>query len=175
MKRFLLFLLMATSSLICCCQSIKSVAILEVVDKADQLEYGQKLLIRSALSRAITNTKGFEAFDRTDVDAIMQEHDFQRTGLVSAEDIKAIGEMTGAAYVLVAEGVLMDGGIFLTAKILNVETAKVEVTDNELLKDAKATSIQNGCQKLARKMFGVLAGSSTSTNKFLELFQPKQK
>lgn len=173
MKRFLLFILMAASSMIGCCQAIKSVAILEVVDKANQLEYGQKLMIRSGLCRAITNTKGYEAFDRTDIDAIMSEHDFQRTGLVSADQIKAIGEMTGAAYVLVAEGVLMDGGIYLTAKILNVETTKVEVTDYEQLKDAKAASIQSGCQKLARKMFGALAGSSTSTNKFMGIFQQK--
>ena len=173
MKRFLLLFFMAACSMIGYCQAIKSVAILEVVDRPNQLEYGQKLMIRSGLCRAITNTKGFEAFDRTDIDAIMAEHDFQRTGNVSDKDIKKIGEMTGAAYVLVAEGVLMDGGIYLTAKILNVETSKVEVTDNVMIKDTKSASIQNGCRTLATNMFGVLSGTSTSTNKFFEFFHAK--
>ena len=173
MKRVLLLFFMAACSMIGYCQAIKSVAILEVVDRPNQLEYGQKLMIRSGLCRAITNTKGFEAFDRTDIDAIMSEHDFQRTGLVSEAEIKEIGEMTGAAYVLVAEGVLMDGGIYLTAKILNVETSKVEVTDNVMIKDTKSASIQNGCRTLAANMFGVLSGTSTSTNKFFEFFHAK--
>lgn len=164
-KIFLLSLLFAWTGMVFA-DNVMKVAILEVVDKEKKLEYGDKLMLRSNLTRAVTNTDGYEAFERADIDAIMQEHDFQRTGNVSDKDIKKIGEMTGAAYVLVAEGALVKGGIYLTAKILNVETTKVEVTDNILLTDASSTSIQNGCRTLATKMFGALAGTSTTVNKF---------
>ena len=173
MKKILLLSLLFAWTGVVFAANVKKVAILEVVDKEKKMEYGHKLIVRSNLTRAITNTEGYEAFERADIDAIMAEHDFQRTGNVSDKDIKKIGEMTGAAYVLVAEGVLMDGGIYLTAKILNVETSKVEVTDNVMIKDTKSASIQNGCRTLAANMFGVLSGTSTSTNKFFEFFHAK--
>ena len=156
-------------------QEAKKVAILEVVDREGKLEYGEKLMLRSNLARAVTNTNGFEAYDRSDMDAIFSEHDFQRTGNVSTSDIKKLGEMTGADYILVAEGAKTpDKKLFVTAKILNVETAKQEVTDNVLM-GTSSSAIQQGCRNLASKMFGTMAGASTSSNKFLDLFKPKNK
>lgn len=171
MKKILLLSLLFAWTGVVFAANVKKVAILEVVDKEKKMEYGHKLIVRSNLTRAITNTEGYDAFERADIDAIMAEHDFQRTGNVSNKDIKKIGEMTGAAYVLVAEGVMMDGGIYLTAKILNVETTKVEVTDNVTIKDTRSVTIQNGCRTLAANMFGALAGTSTTINKlFAGLF-----
>ncbi len=139
---------------------VKKVAILETVDKKGDLDYSVKLMLRSNLSKAITNTSGYEAYDRTDVDAIMGEQDFQRTGLVSDDQIKQLGEMTGADYILVAEAVRAgDSNMFITAKILNVESAKTEKTDNALM-GVSAVDIQNGCVKLAESLFGVKISSS---------------
>lgn len=61
MKKFLLLCLLATMSIISYAQETKKVAILEVVDKEGKLTYSQKLMLRSNLARAITNTAGFEA------------------------------------------------------------------------------------------------------------------
>lgn len=156
-------------------QDVKKVAILEVVDREGKLSYSQKLMLRSNLSRAVTNTEGFEAFDRTDVDQIMEEQNFQRTGMVSNDQIKRLGEMTGAAYILVAEGTLTeDNKIFVMAKILNVESTKLMVTDNYLM-GTSSSEMQRGCRALASKMFGTMAGASTSTNKFMDLFKKKQQ
>ena len=155
-------------------QQTKKVAILEVVDREGKLSYSQKLMLRSNLARAVTNTEGFEAFDRTDIDAIMEEQNFQRTGLVSEAQIRKLGEMTGAAYILVAEGTMTDDNkIFVTAKVLNVESTKLEITDNYLM-GVSSNEMQRGCRALASKMFGALAGASTSTNKFMNLFKKQQ-
>lgn len=175
MKKFLLLCLLATLSIITYAQEIQKVAILEVVDKEGKLSYSQKLMLRSNLARAITNTDGYEAFDRSDVDEIFKEHDFQRTGNVSTSDIKKLGEMTGAAYILVLEGAIAEADkIFVTAKILNVETTKMDRTDNALI-GMSASAMQRGCRNLASKMFGATAGASTSTNKFVDFFKPKNK
>ena len=48
-----------------------------------KLEYTEKLMLRSNLARAVTNIEGFEAYNRTDIDAILNEHGFQRSGNVS--------------------------------------------------------------------------------------------
>lgn len=133
----------------------KKVAILETVDKKGDLDYAVKLMLRSNLAKAITNTSGYEAYDRTDLDAIMGEQDFQRTGMVSDDQIKRLGEMTGADYILVAEAVVAgENNVFITAKILNVETARTEKTDNALM-GISPVDIQRGCEELAGNLFGI--------------------
>ena len=134
-------------------QEVKRVAILETVDKENKVSYANKLILRANLSKAITNTAGYEAYDRTDIDAIMGEQNFQRTGLVSNDQIKKLGEMTGANYILVAEAVVVDSkNMFITAKLLDVETARTIMTDN-LMMGTSADAIQEGCMVLAKKLF----------------------
>lgn len=132
---------------------VKRVAILETVDKEGKITYANKLILRSNLSKAITNTAGYEAYDRTDIDAIMGEQDFQRTGMVSNDQIKKLGEMTGANYILVAEAVVIDASnMFITAKLLDVETARTILTDNVMM-GTSPEKIQQGCIALANKLF----------------------
>lgn len=141
-------------------QNTKKVAILEVVDREGQLNYNQKLILRSNMARAVANTSGYEAYERSDMDVIMSEQNFQRTGLVSDEEIRKLGEMTGVSLILVTEGVLTGSNqIFVSAKILNVETAKVEMMDN-LTMGLDPSSMQEGCTTLAKRLFG---SSATTT------------
>lgn len=163
MKKLIVLLILVVSPLLLAAQ-VKKVAILETVDKEGTISYPIKLMLRANLSKAITNTNGYEAYDRTDMDAIMNEQDFQRTGMVSDDQIKRLGEMTGASYVLVAEAVKVDEqNMFITAKILDVESARTERTDNELMNTSPA-EIQNGCASLAAKLFGRSANVSSSSS-----------
>ena len=162
-KRFLTFVLLLCS-LAVSAQTLR-VAILETVDKEGDIPYATKLMIRSNLSKAITNSEGYEAYDRTDMDAIMGEQNFQRTGMVSSDQIKRLGEMTGANYILVAEAVWVDKhNVFVTAKVLDVETARTALSDNMVM-GIEAMSIQNGCQELAKRMFGATATPSPISTK----------
>ena len=134
---------------------IKKVAILETVDREGNVPYAHKLMLRSNLAKAITSADGYEAYDRTDMDAIMGEQNFQRTGMVSDDQIRQLGVMTGASYILVAEAAIADEkSMFITAKILNVETAKTEITENVLMGTA-ASDIQLGCETLANRLLGL--------------------
>lgn len=147
----LLFILLLFSAMVSA--QVKRVAILETVDRENKVSYANKLILRANLSKAITQTSGYEAYDRTDVDAIMSEQDFQRTGLVSNDQIKRLGEMTGANYILVAEAVVVDAkNMFITAKLLDVETARTIMTDNVMM-GTSADEIQKGCIELAKRLF----------------------
>ena len=153
-KLFLLFALFLMATVLYA-QEIKKIAILEPVDRDGSVSYAHKLMLRANLSKAIANTPGYEAYDRADMDAIMSEQDFQRTGMVSNDQIKRLGEMTGAQFILVSEAVKVDeNNMFITAKILNVESAKTEMTDNVLM-GTSAANIQNGCINLAQKLLGI--------------------
>lgn len=133
--------------------NIKKVAILETIDREGTIGYGVELMVRSSLAYAITNTPGYEGYDRVNTSSILGEHDFQRTGMVNDEQIKKLGEMTGAAYILVAEVAKIDDyNIFITATILNVENAKLEQTTN-IQSPTNAEDIGENCKKLASLLF----------------------
>ena len=157
-------------------QEVKKIAILETVDREDAVSYGIKLMVRSSLSYAITNTPGYEGYDRVDLASIVGEHDFQRTGMVSDSQIKQLGVMTGASYILVAETAMIDASnIFITAKILNVETAKLERMASTQ-SGIKANEIDEKCKELAASLFGDKSASQNPETKGIikGLFERKQ-
>ena len=161
MKKLLLVFGIMLIAMMSYAQGTKRVAILEVVDKESKLTYSQKLVLRSNMARAVANTPGYEAYDRSDVDAIMSEHEFQRTGLVSDVEIRKLGEMTGVSLILVTEAVVTGSDkLFVSAKILNVETARVEMMDNV---NMDINNMQEGCNSLASRLFGTNAVSSASS------------
>lgn len=138
----------------------KTIAILETVDKEEIVPYGVKLMVRSKLSDVITATSGYEAYDRVDIASIMNEQEFQRTGLVSDSQIKRLGEMTGADYILVAEVAQLDySHIIIVAKILNVETAQVDKTSN-IQTETDVEAMDEACRELAARLLGIQRGKT---------------
>lgn len=136
-------------------QEVKKVAILETVDRLEKVNYVHKLMLRTSLTEAITKAEGYEGYDRTDLDAILSEQNFQRTGMVSTEQIKQLGEMTGAQYVLVAEAAMPDSThMFASAKIIDVETGHTIKTGSQLM-SVTPQDIQIGATELASNLLGV--------------------
>lgn len=157
-KCFMLFAMLMALTTVTLAQN-KKVAILETVDREGNVPYGVKLQLRSNLTYAISNTRGYEGYDRVDMTEILGEHNFQRTGMVSDDQIRQLGEMTGASSILVAEVAIYDyQHIILTAKILNVETASVENSTQPLIVSTDPESMQKACNKLAGKLLGTSIG-----------------
>ncbi len=160
MKKILTFILIFISLVSLADEEIKRVAILEVVDKENRIDLGQEIVLRAALSRSITNTSGFEGYERVDLEKVFGELNFQRTGAVSDDQIKKIGEMTGAKYVLIAEAAMLgETKMVIVAKILDVETAKLIATDYAV---TEVSEIQTSSDKLAASL---LEGKSSVKSK----------
>lgn len=66
----------------------KAVAITEVVDKEDKVPYAVEIMVRTRLTAAISMKQGYNAYDRVDLQTLVTEHNFQRTGLVDDATIK---------------------------------------------------------------------------------------
>ena len=148
MKKLLIILLSALSLTAFAQSDVKRVAILEIVDKMGTVPYMKQLVFRSNLTTAISNTLGYEGYDRVDLQQIIGEQNFQRTGMVSDADIKKIGEFTGAKYVIVAEAVIDGEEMFITAKITDVETARVIRNSNQLM-GISTVEMKTGSEKVA--------------------------
>lgn len=151
-KRFLITLLLTAFAMVATAQN-KKIAILETVDKKGDVPYGILLQLRSNLTYAISNTLDYEGYDRVDMAQIIGEHDFQRTGMVSDEQIRRLGAMTGCSSILVAEAAVYDKeNIIITAKILNVETASVERAVPPQVASIDPKEMQKACVELAEKL-----------------------
>lgn len=144
---------------------VKKVAILETVDKMGNVPYGVLLQVRSSLTYAISSNAGYEGYDRVDMAAITGEQNFQRTGMVSDEQIKRLGEMTGAAYVLIAEAALYDDqNIIIAAKILDVETGGVMSSTPPSVAPKDPVKMADACIKCSQILVGDKTASQTSAN-----------
>lgn len=155
MKKLLLILFSLLSLIASAEQNVKKVAILETVDKVGDVPYGIKLQVRMSLTYAISSTPGYEGYDRVDMASIMGEQNFQRTGMVSDAQIKKLGEMTGAQYVLIAEAAMYDDqNIIITAKVLDVETGGVANSAPPAFANKAPEQMQTACTTLAQKLLG---------------------
>ncbi len=156
MKRILFPLILAFACLSVFAQTeVKKVAILETVDKMGNVPYGILFQVRSSLTFAISSHAGYEGYDRVDMTAITGEQSFQRTGMVSDEQIKRVGEMTGAAYVLIAEAALYDDqNIIIAAKILDVETGGVMSSTPPAVAPKDPTKMAEACIRCSQTLVG---------------------
>lgn len=168
MKRlFILVAILLALGLTIVAQNTNKVAILEIVDKNDNVDYGVKLQLRAFLTYAINRTPGYEGYDRVDMSSILSEHNFQRTGFVSDIQIKKLGEMTGANSILVAEAARYGADanrIIITAKILNVETALVQNSSRPKTASTDDVAMEKACVELAAELLGSGGSFTTMTS-----------
>lgn len=164
MKKVLFFFAVVAMTMTAMAQ--EKVAILETVDKSGTLPYGIKLLLRSSLTSAISNTPGYEGYDRVDMASIAGEQEFQRTGNVSDNQIKQLGVAAGASYVLVAEAANYDAtNIIITAKLLDVETFGVKSSAVQI-SGTSSNEMERACEALAKQLLKpvVISPKKTKTH-----------
>lgn len=164
MKKYLLTLTFFLFTSVIFAQNTKKVAVLETVDKDGVISYVNKLMIRTSFEKAITDVDGYEAYNRTDLDQLASEYDFQRNGMVSSDYIVDMGKMIGASYVLIAEAAKVDdNNMYVTAKIVNIETAQTDRTENSLM-SMDPNEIQFTCEAMAYKLLGVAPKNAVASN-----------
>ena len=126
MKKLFIILFSALSLTAFAQNDVKRVAILETVDRVGDVSLGVKNLLRQSITFGINRIPGYEGYNRVDMAQINSEHNFQRTGYVSDADIKKLGVMTGASYVLIAEATTYDAEhILVFANLVDVESGRI--------------------------------------------------
>ena len=144
---------------------VKKVAILKAVDEYNDVSGGVKLNLRASLTYAINHMEGYEAYTRVNLSAIMDEQAFQRSGYVSDDQIKELGKMTGASYVLVAEVANYDEeNIVLTAYIYDVETGRIKESSQPEIASIEPSMMKESCIQIARTLLGKTASGKTSAS-----------
>lgn len=130
----------------------KKVAVMEV-KTYEGVKPMHAIMIRGGLETAVGNTNGYEVYDRSNFESIMQEHNFQRSGAVKDSEIKRLGEMAGVQYIIVPEAIAEGSEIYINVKMLDVETGKFGGV-HDVLCAATSHDIQQACAELGAKLFG---------------------
>ncbi|MBR2165996.1 MAG: hypothetical protein IKP02_00865 [Paludibacteraceae bacterium] len=172
MKKSLLLVCLLFSAMMLFALEKKKVAILEVQDTENVLEPGQKLMLQSSLAKAVAKTPGYEAFDRTSMEKLLEEQLFQQSGFVDDNSkICEAGKMAGASYIMVSEAAkTADRMVVVGVKLLNVETAKVELSESIVL-SGSSEEMQTKCDQLASSLLDkkrqnkIMIDDSSSKNK----------
>lgn len=152
-KLFTLIMLLAVS-LMASAQQKKTVAVLSPVCRDSSASNIYFSIVRGSFESVVSATEGYEAYDRTALDQIMQEHGFQRSGAVDDAQIRQLGQFAGVDYVLVTEISADEGYMMVIAKILNVTTAKYDRSVDDLM-EMTPPKVKTGCTKLAQSLFKI--------------------
>ncbi len=141
----------------------KKIALLETLngDKSVQVKGIEMNMVRGELRKAVSNQAGFQAFTRTDIDQLMKEHGFQKSGMVSDAQRKKLGEMSGADYICVSTLTKSNTQFYLEAYLIEVETGEISnpATQYGMLKDGTYANLFQLCQDLAQELIGYVGGS----------------
>ena len=117
-------------------------------------------MVRGELRKAFGWQSDFQVLTRTDVDQMLKEHDFQRSGMVDDAQRKKIGDMTSAQYICVST-ITKDGTqLYIEAYLVNIETGEMTNPATQLanVQNEDYTTLQNPCNELAKEMLGELGG-----------------
>lgn len=136
----------------------KKVALLEprAGEGSENLAPMEKAMIRGEMRKALIQMDGYDAFTRSDIDQMMKEQDFQRSGNVSDADIHRLGEMSGADYVCVTNITKSSTEFYLEAYLIDVETGQMSSPASQYgeLVNGKFSNLLPVCQWLASELTG---------------------
>jgi curli biogenesis system outer membrane secretion channel CsgG len=122
MKRFIL-----VSAIILWCGATtaqeKKVA---VFDPVGDITNSVKEIVREEISAAIVNIGGYTVLERQLINKVLEENTFQMGGLVDNEQISAIGKLMGANYVFVSSITSLERNYYISCKMIEVTTARIE-------------------------------------------------
>lgn len=185
-KSFLLGVLLCATPLIA--ENLK-IALLEprVGEGSDSIAGIELSIIQGELRKSIVSFEGYDAITRSDINQIMREQNFQRTGQVSEKQIKQIGELSGADYICVSTITRSNTEFYIEAYMIHLESGRISHPASQYgeLIAGKIASLYPACKALSQELLGQMqhnviiykddnsrvaqtSNSSDQTNTFLE-------
>jgi hypothetical protein len=97
-----------------------------IFDPAGDVSASYKEIVREEISNIIVNTGGFTVLERQLINKVLEENKFQMGGLVDDSQVGEIGKRMGANYVFVTSLTPMGKEFYLSFKLIDVQTARIE-------------------------------------------------
>lgn len=97
-----------------------------IFDPAGRADMGVKEVVRELISSVVVNTPGYTVLERELIDKVLAEHKFQESDMSEAKFIEA-GKLMGANIALVSSVTGISSNYFISAKVIDVQTGRVEM------------------------------------------------
>ena len=130
-----------------------------VFDPAGSVDNAIKEIVREEISSIIVNTEGYTVLERQLIDKVLEENKFQTGGLVDDSQISEIGKRMGANLVFVTSITPMNGNFYISCKMIDVQTARIEKQ-----KTAQTQKGSNDLISIIQKMVGEMLGQVQSSS-----------
>ena len=120
---------------------------------------GYKKVIGAKIVSRITTSNEYSAVERTAdfLSTLTHEQDYQTSGVVSDTQIAKLGEQFGVQYVIIADASEIFGSIFVSGRMINVESAQIVASITCEGKVDSMESLVNLATELSDALIGELA------------------
>jgi hypothetical protein len=163
MRKLLILVLAVISAGIAYGQESKEVAVLNPKVIQGDVSANDKLIITSSMKKSFMQIDGYKAYSRQSQALITAEQGFQRSGTVSDEQIKAIGQQTGCAYICTFTLSLEKNELVVNSDIIDVVSGEIVNSDFITLLDrTNRNDVMEQCQSLAFTLLGQSRNSVSS-------------
>lgn len=105
--------------------------------------------ISEVLTVMLSGEPGFTLVDRASLQRSLQEHELNLSGVVSAEQAVKIGNIVGARILVTGKAFPLGKQLFITAKLIGVETSLVE---GEIVKGDRSADVGDLTMEMATKL-----------------------
>lgn len=123
----------------------------------DESDYNIGAFVGDYLINAIVKRGEYIAIERTAqfLSEINKEQSFQRTGAVDDSQISRLGKNMGVQYVCVVKVARVGAQLFMSARLIDVETAAVKSTARPVsFNPDNLQDMESACDDLVASMFG---------------------
>jgi hypothetical protein len=163
MKRILILMLALMYASVVFGQEGKKKVAIYTDDKSGKnyVEFAGEYLTNAIVKRGV-----YEAYERTDafLQLINREQGYQRSGSVSEDQIAKLGKQLGVQLVCAVKIGVTDGQYFISAKLINVETAGIEGSSHpQWFSTGDFPGFEKACENVTASMFGDRSRSSTTS------------
>lgn len=136
-----------------CAQTVKQKVAVYVTG---DVEAGYKKVIGSKLVTGITRSEGYAAVERTAdfLAELTKEQDYQMSGAVSDNQIARLGQQFGVRYVLVADISEVFESMFISARMIDVQTAQITNSTESNAVVGSMENLSNLAEKIALAIVG---------------------
>ncbi|MDR3328583.1 MAG: CsgG/HfaB family protein, partial [Prevotellaceae bacterium] len=110
----------------CCGATAQESQKVAIFDPAGDVSASYKEIVREEISNIIVNTGKFTVLERQLINKVLEENKFQMGGLVDDSQVGEIGKRMGANYVFVTSISPMGQNLYLSFKLIDVQTARIE-------------------------------------------------
>jgi curli biogenesis system outer membrane secretion channel CsgG len=115
-------------------------AVVEFTERGDLRIKDAGAIIAEWMTTSLDETGAFEVYERLSLAKLMEEHQLEMSGLMDDDTIAEIGRIHGVQAIITGSVLKFGDIISVTAKVIDVETAKIVDSADVKVKDVNALS-----------------------------------